>query len=97
MKHFWPSVSALRILFVYFTANLPVIWAVTTLHVGGLFPMSGPSAFSAGKSLLSASELAIDLVNSRTDVLPGYRLQLIWNDTQVFNDIFVYLIKLQFP
>jgi len=56
--------------------------------------MSGPSAFSAGKSLLSASELAIDLVNSRTDVLPGYRLQLIWNDTQVFNNIFVYLIKL---
>ena len=94
MKHFWPSVSALRILFVYFTANLPVIWAVTTLHVGGLFPISGSSAFSAGKSFVSASELAIDLVNSRTDVLPGYRLHLIWNDTQVFNDIFVYLIKL---
>ena len=56
--------------------------------------MSGSSAFSEGKSLLSASELAIDLVNRRTDVLPGYRFQLIWNDTQVFNYIFVCLIKL---
>lgn len=47
--------------------------------------MSGSSAFSAGKSLLSASERAIEMVNRRSDVLPGYRLQLIWNDTQVFN------------
>lgn len=85
MIHFWPSVSALCILFVYFTANLPLKTAVSTLHVGGLFPMSGSSAFSTGKSLLSASERAIEMVNRRNDVLPGYRLQLIWNDTQVFN------------
>jgi len=56
--------------------------------------MSGSEVFSAGKSLLSASERAIEMVNRRNDVLPGYRLQLIWNDTQVFNCIFVYLIKL---
>ena len=56
--------------------------------------MSGSSAFSAGKSFLSASERAIEMVNRRNDVLPGYRLQLIWNDTQVFNFIFVYLIEL---
>lgn len=56
--------------------------------------MSDSSVASAGKSLLPASELAIDMVNRRTDVLPGYRLQLIWNDTQVFNYTFVYLIKL---
>ena len=94
MIHFWSSVSALRILFVYFTANLPLINAISTLHIGGLFPMSGYEPFSAGKSLLSASERAIEMVNRREDVLPGYRLQLIWNDTQVFNCIFVYLIKL---
>lgn len=56
--------------------------------------MSDSSVASAGKSLLPASELAIDMVNRRTDVLPGYRLQLIWNDTQVSNYTFVYLIKL---
>lgn len=94
MIHFWPSVSALRILFVYFTASLPLINAVSTLHIGGLFPMSGSSVFSAGKSLLSASERAIEMVNRRNDVLPGYQLQLIWNDTKVFHCIFVYLVKL---
>lgn len=51
--------------------------------------MSGSSVASAGKSLLPASELAIDMVNKRADLLPGYRLQLIWNDTQVFNCILV--------
>ena len=56
--------------------------------------MSGPSTFSAGNSLLSASERTIEMVNRRNDVLSGYRLQLIWNDTQVFNYISVYLIKL---
>ena len=94
MIHFGPSVSTLRILFVYFMASLPLINAVSTLHIGGLFPLSGSSAFSAGKSFLSASERAIEMVNRRNDVLPGYRLQLIWNDTQVFNFIFVYLIEL---
>ncbi|KAL9973235.1 hypothetical protein ACROYT_G019659 [Oculina patagonica] len=44
--------------------------------------MSGSSVASAGKSLLPASKLAIDMVNKRADILPGYRLQLIWNDTQ---------------
>ena len=94
MIHFGPSVSTLRILFVYFTASLPLINAVSTLHIGGLFPMSGSSVFSAGESFLSASERAIEMVNTRNDVLPGYRLQLIWNDTQVFNYIYAYLIKL---
>lgn len=56
--------------------------------------MSGSSVFSAGKSLLSASERAIEMVNRQNDVLPGYQLQLIWNDTQVFHYIFVYLVKL---
>ena len=51
--------------------------------------MSGSSVFTAGKSLLSASELAMDMVNRRRDLLPDHRLQLIWNDTQVFNYIFV--------
>lgn len=49
--------------------------------------MSGSSVASAGESLLPASELAINMVNRRVDVLPGYQLQLIWNDTQVFNCI----------
>lgn len=89
MTHVWPSVNAVRLLLVYFAANSPLIYAVSTLHIGGLFPMSGGSVASAGKAMLPVTELAIKMVNSRADVLPGYRLQLMWNDTKVFNCISV--------
>lgn len=89
MTHVWPSVNAVRLLLVYFAANSPLIYAVSTLNIGGLFPVSGVSVASAGKAMLPVTELAIKMVNSRADVLPGYRLQLMWNDTQVFNCIFV--------
>lgn len=91
MVHVWPSVSAVRLLLVYFAAISRPIYATHTLYIGGLFPMSGSSVASAGKTLLPISELAIDMVNNRTDVLNGYRLQLIWNDTQVFKCIFLSL------
>lgn len=82
-------VNAICYFLLYFVAILPLIRAMRTLHVGGLFPMSGSSVASAGKSLLPASELALNMVNRRVDVLPGYQLQLISNDTQVFNYILV--------
>lgn len=50
--------------------------------------MSGSSVAPAGKIFLPVSELAIDMVNNRTDLLNGYQLQLIWNDTQVSKIIF---------
>lgn len=47
--------------------------------------MTGSSAGCiSGKSLLPVSELAVKMVNNRTDVLPGYRLRLVWSDTKVF-------------
>ena len=94
MTHVWPSVNVLCFFLVYFAGNSSLIYAVSTLRIGGLFPMSGSSVASAGKSLLPASELAIDLVNRRSDVLPGYQLQLSWNDTQVFKLHSCYLITL---
>lgn len=43
--------------------------------------MSGP--WPAGSALLAATKIALDLINSRTDILPGYRLVIHWGDTQV--------------
>ena len=54
-----------------------------TLYVGGLFPLSGPSKSLEGRAILSACQLAIEMVNNRTDILPGYELQLLWNDSKV--------------
>ena len=83
MVHFWPSANVLWFVLTCFATNFPTDNAVKTLYIGGLFPMTSSTVASAGKALLPASELAIDMVNNRSDVLPGYRLQLVWNDTKV--------------
>lgn len=47
--------------------------------------MTGSSAGCISvKAFLPVSELAVKMVNNRTDVLPGYRLRLVWSDTKVF-------------
>ena len=72
---------------LYLAANLSLVCSVRspkTLYIGGLFPMTGSSAAYAGEGLLRVSKLAINMVNNRSDVLPDYRLQLVWNDTKVF-------------
>ena len=84
MKRVWTSVKTLYFLLACIVANPSLVYAVKTLYIGGLFPITGSSVASAGKSLLSISELAIGMVNNRSDLLPGYRLQLLWNDTKVF-------------
>ena len=50
------------------------------LHLIGLFPVEGP-AF--GQATLVAANLALDHINNRTDILPGYTLRLHPNDTAV--------------
>ena len=92
MNYFWKSVRAVSFLLACFAANFPMLDATKTLYIGGLFPMSGSSVASAGKIFLPVSELAIDMVNNRTDLLNGYQLQLIWNDTQVSKIIFFCLL-----
>ena len=34
-----------------------------------------------------ASEMALDLVNTREDILPEYKLNVIWIDTEVRSDV----------
>lgn len=55
---------------------------LTKLYIGGTFPNSGGS-WDGGKGCLPAAEMALEDVNNRTDILPGYELQMIWNDSQV--------------
>ena len=39
-----------------------------------------PPAWDAGPNLLPAAELAVELINNRTDILEGYQLELIHDD-----------------
>uniref|UniRef100_A0AAR2LQW9 G-protein coupled receptors family 3 profile domain-containing protein n=1 Tax=Pygocentrus nattereri TaxID=42514 RepID=A0AAR2LQW9_PYGNA len=49
------------------------------LYIGALFPMSG--GWPGGQACLPAAQMALDLVNNRSDILPDYELELIYYDS----------------
>uniref|UniRef100_A0A3P9ACA8 Gamma-aminobutyric acid (GABA) B receptor, 1b n=1 Tax=Esox lucius TaxID=8010 RepID=A0A3P9ACA8_ESOLU len=49
------------------------------LYIGALFPMSG--GWPGGQACLPSAQMALDLVNKRTDILPDYELELIHYDS----------------
>lgn len=49
------------------------------LYIGALFPMSG--GWPGGQACLPSAQMALDLVNKRTDILPDYELELIYYDS----------------
>ncbi|CAD5123050.1 DgyrCDS11431 [Dimorphilus gyrociliatus] len=51
------------------------------LFIGGIFPMTG--GWGGGKGCKPAVEMALEHVNKREDILPGYRLEMVANDSQV--------------
>ena len=54
------------------------------LHIAGLFPVTADSKEGQiGQGVLPAVELALQHVNAHPYILPGYDLNIIWNDTQV--------------
>ncbi|KAL7830191.1 hypothetical protein SRHO_G00313180 [Serrasalmus rhombeus] len=50
------------------------------LYIGALFPMSG--GWPGGQACLPSAQMALDLVNKRTDILPDYELELIYHDSK---------------
>lgn len=52
------------------------------LYFGGIFPMRG-GTWDGGQGCLPATMLGLDDVNNRTDILPGYNLRMLWNDSMV--------------
>uniref|UniRef100_A0AAY4EMB0 G-protein coupled receptors family 3 profile domain-containing protein n=1 Tax=Denticeps clupeoides TaxID=299321 RepID=A0AAY4EMB0_9TELE len=49
------------------------------LYIGALFPMSG--GWPGGQACLPSAQMALDLVNNRSDILPDYELELIYYDS----------------
>uniref|UniRef100_T1KK54 G-protein coupled receptors family 3 profile domain-containing protein n=1 Tax=Tetranychus urticae TaxID=32264 RepID=T1KK54_TETUR len=60
------------------TTEMPL----TKLHIGGLFPMTGTGGWLGGQGCQPAVEMALEDVNSRPDLLPGYYLSLTPNDSK---------------
>uniref|UniRef100_A0A4W5KRC8 Gamma-aminobutyric acid (GABA) B receptor, 1a n=1 Tax=Hucho hucho TaxID=62062 RepID=A0A4W5KRC8_9TELE len=53
--------------------------SIHKLYIGALFPMSG--GWPGGQACLPSAQMALDLVNNRTDILPDYELELIYYDS----------------
>ncbi|CAH1272386.1 GABBR1 [Branchiostoma lanceolatum] len=53
----------------------------TDLYIGGIFPMTG-GGWSGGQACLPAALMALHDVNHREDILPGYHLNMIHNDSE---------------
>ncbi|XP_042890500.1 gamma-aminobutyric acid type B receptor subunit 1-like isoform X1 [Penaeus japonicus] len=51
------------------------------LHIGGIFPIHGSGGWQGGQACQPAAMLALEDVNNRPDLLPGYKLNLAWNDS----------------
>uniref|UniRef100_A0A4W6BR57 Gamma-aminobutyric acid type B receptor subunit 1 n=1 Tax=Lates calcarifer TaxID=8187 RepID=A0A4W6BR57_LATCA len=66
------------------------------LYIGALFPMSG--GWPGGQACMPSAQMALDLVNNRSDILPDYELELIHYDSMVsacgdesVRDLMIYL------
>lgn len=53
------------------------------LHIGGIFPIGGQAGWQGGQACMPAARLALEDVNARKDLLPGYVLKLHSNDSEV--------------
>lgn len=53
------------------------------LHIGGIFPIGGAGGWQGGQACMPAAKMALEDVNKRKDLLPGYVLKLHSNDSQV--------------
>ena len=59
------------------------------IYILGLFPMDGH--FPAGIDVKPGVEIALDSVNRNPNILPGYRLNMMWNNSRVH----IFLLYIQ--
>ena len=71
---------------------MPGVECVKDIYFVGLLPFDG--AWNGGQAILSAIELGLEQINERDDVLPGYRINFLCNNTKVssFIYLFIYLV-----
>lgn len=73
--------------FTVFWFSVKITASTQTINIAGLFPYGGldsREASLAGDAVRPAAEMAVEDINNRSNVLPGYRLRLYQNDTEVW-------------
>ncbi|XP_046398268.1 gamma-aminobutyric acid type B receptor subunit 1 isoform X3 [Ischnura elegans] len=61
---------------------LGVVNDESVLHIAGIFPIGGKGGWQGGQACEPAAMLALEDVNKRSDLLPGFTLRLHWNDSE---------------
>ncbi|KFM80016.1 Gamma-aminobutyric acid type B receptor subunit 1, partial [Stegodyphus mimosarum] len=52
------------------------------LYIGAIFPINGTGGWLGGQGCLPAALMALDDVNARPDLLPGYHMKMPYYDSQ---------------
>lgn len=53
------------------------------LHIGGIFPIGGKGGWQGGQACMPAARMALEDVNNENNLLPGFKLTLHSNDSEV--------------
>lgn len=53
------------------------------LHIGGIFPIAGKGGWQGGQACMPAARMALEDVNNENNLLPGFKLTLHSNDSEV--------------
>ncbi|OQV25760.1 Gamma-aminobutyric acid type B receptor subunit 1 [Hypsibius exemplaris] len=67
---------------VTISTRLPTTEGLKDLVLAGIFPIKGEGGWAGGVGCYPAAEMALEHVNTQSDLLPGYRLVLHWNDSE---------------
>ena len=63
------------------------------LHIGGIFPIGGKGGWQGGQACMPAAKLALEDVNSKNDLLPGFKLTLHSNDSEVSSNVLNFTLN----
>lgn len=74
---FFPVISASSIFLIVPSNGLKY------LTIGAYSPLTPACQWTGGHAVKQVIELALSQVNNRSDILPGYELQMVLNDTKV--------------
>ncbi|XP_068912302.1 gamma-aminobutyric acid type B receptor subunit 1 isoform X3 [Tenebrio molitor] len=79
---YWPQWIGAAIVFHVCSSAPPPSDDNNVLHIGGIFPINGKGGWQGGQACMPAANLALEDVNKRKDLLPGYSLKLHSNDSE---------------
>lgn len=75
-------------LFLYLSTIIPFSQVVAnrlgkTLTIGGFYASGERTTFQNASGILKTVEQALRFINERSQILPGYKLDIKWRDTKV--------------